>query len=366
MKTSALPMLAAVLCAAAGMAAEGPATAPANTWVEIPNTPFKKVAYPREKNHKVDGVCGSGSVIGAWSGGALDTKRNRLILWGGGHADYAGNELYAFDINNLAWERLTEPFPEPVKDQEVNADGTPNSRHTYGGLAYIAHADRFFGCAGSLWGVGFAKCNLTWTFDFEKKKWENREPGGDTAKRKCGFEIGSTYDPETKKVWWCENAGLFSYDYDGNAWKQHSQEGYYGQTPTVDTKRGLLVAAGHKKAYTVDLRGGKFTRVALPTAGAEEFLAKASPGFDYDPVADKCVGWSGGKVYVLDLDKKTWEAKDAPGAPEPTHTGIFGRWRYAPSVNAFVVVTKADKNVFFYKHTAGAGKAPNAATAEKK
>src|SRR3990172_7447090 len=26
-----------------------------------------------------------------WSGGAYDTKRDRLIIWGGGHADYGGD-----------------------------------------------------------------------------------------------------------------------------------------------------------------------------------------------------------------------------------------------------------------------------------
>jgi hypothetical protein len=27
-----------------------------------------------------------------------DTERNRLVMWGGGHDDYAGSGLYAFDV----------------------------------------------------------------------------------------------------------------------------------------------------------------------------------------------------------------------------------------------------------------------------
>jgi hypothetical protein len=36
-------------------------------------------------------------------------------------------------------------------------------------------------------------------------------------------------------------------------------------------------------------------------------------------------------------------------APAPTQNGIFGRWRYVPSLDAFVVVTAIDQNVQFYK-----------------
>src|SRR5689334_9252707 len=32
-------------------------------------------------------------VIAPWSGGAFDRKRDRLVVWGGGHMDYAGNEV---------------------------------------------------------------------------------------------------------------------------------------------------------------------------------------------------------------------------------------------------------------------------------
>src|ERR1043165_5863805 len=36
------------------------------------------------------------AVMVAWSSGVYDTDRERLVVWGGGHSDYAGNEVYAF------------------------------------------------------------------------------------------------------------------------------------------------------------------------------------------------------------------------------------------------------------------------------
>ena len=35
------------------------------------------------------------------SGASYDSQRNRMVVFGGGHADYAGNEIMAFDIETL-------------------------------------------------------------------------------------------------------------------------------------------------------------------------------------------------------------------------------------------------------------------------
>ena len=35
--------------------------------------------------------------------------------------------------------------------------------------------------------------------------------------------------------------------------------------------------------------------------------------------------------------------------------GTYGRWRYIPRVNAFILVNDVDENVYFYKHTGGCG-----------
>ena len=58
-------------------------------------------------------VGGQAAVMSACGGGTLDTARDRLLVWGGGHGDYAGNELCAFDLATLQWSRLTEPSSSP-------------------------------------------------------------------------------------------------------------------------------------------------------------------------------------------------------------------------------------------------------------
>jgi len=335
--------------------------APVNSWIEVPSSALMRVAPKQDQFPKTWSVCGPSSVVMAWSGAALDTKRERLVVWGGGHADYHGNELYAFDVKKLAWERLTDPFPNPVKDQEVNPDGTPNSRHTYGGLAYLAHADRFFGLGGSLAGVGFAKCDRTWTYDFDAKKWEDRQPAGKLPGG--GFCLGCAYDPISKKLFFgSEHKGLFAYDFDRNTWAHLDDQPVVGLGFAVDTKRKMLVGAGRGRLVLYDIGQNNFKQQNLKIPGAEDIVhAGNAAGLDYDPVSDRMVGWAAwvpGKVYALDLDAKKWEVMQVEGGPKVAphaRNGVFGRWRYVASVNAFITVSDANGNVFFYKHAAGKG-----------
>ena len=62
-------------------------------WLEVPDSRLKKVAFkwPKGVVFTKNGV-GVRGVISTWSGGAYDTKRDRLLVWGGGHFAYAGNE----------------------------------------------------------------------------------------------------------------------------------------------------------------------------------------------------------------------------------------------------------------------------------
>ena len=92
--------------------------------------------------------------INAWSGGIADTLRNRMIIWGGGHQNYSGNEVFSLNLNTNppAFTLLTEPSffnPNNQVCPDANADGTPVSRETYDGLVYLPTVDRMFSFAGA-------------------------------------------------------------------------------------------------------------------------------------------------------------------------------------------------------------------------
>jgi hypothetical protein len=150
-----------------------------NSWITIPDTKLEKLK-PDPKKYPNIHAESFGHIIGGWNGGALDTKRHRILIWGGGHNGYWGNEIYAFNIDPLAWERLYEPCLNPNTNiKDPNPDGTPNSRHTYNGLAYLEHADKLFATGGALSSpLGSCGAKLTWIFDGETRKWTSMNPTG--------------------------------------------------------------------------------------------------------------------------------------------------------------------------------------------
>jgi len=330
------------------VAAKGAAPAalslPPRSWLSIPGTAMAQVVADPKKYPQVQAVSGPAAVISAWSGAALDTRRNRLVLWGGGYGDYHGNELYSFSAETLTWERLTEPTPVPRLNQETNGDGTPNARATYNGLAYLSHTDKFFGLGGCLAGTPITAARTPWTFDFNAKTWA---PGPVSPSGEVGGVCA--VDPSTRKVWWGDATGLYSLDPDSGAWTRHNGDRFYYQTGALDTKRGLWVLIGQGQIFSYDLRRGRPVRTVWKTSGAEVVVAAANPGADYDPVRDRIVAWAGGPVCSLDPETKVWSSHAAPGEPKPTANGIFGRWRYVPDLDVFVVVTAIDQNVHFYK-----------------
>ena len=85
---------------------------PGASWLEAPDTPMRTVCV--DDSVGVRGIVGCAAAISAWSGGAYDSGRRRMLVWGGGHDDYWGNELYAFDLGTGTWQRITEPSTIPA------------------------------------------------------------------------------------------------------------------------------------------------------------------------------------------------------------------------------------------------------------
>lgn len=321
------------------------------TWLAVPDTKLQDVQSDPEVYVELQGN-GFRMIIDAWNGGVLDTSRLRLVVWGGGHNDYYGNDMYAFDIASLSWSRLTDPTLDWAHCEDANGDGTANSRHSYNGMAYIEHADRMFLSGGALnCFQGGCGGGITWEFDFDALAWADREPAGS---RSSGCGDVAAYDPAGGRVYFGDGGGLFAYSYDDNAWTQLNSDYIYNVTAAVDTMRNQLVMVGAGEVWSYDL-GGDFTRETWATTGGDAFIGREAVGLDYDPTTDRIVGWRDGPVWVLDPESREWTSYEVAGAPEngPEDNGVYGRWRYVPDVNAFVLVTRTDTDVHFFKLSDG-------------
>jgi len=353
-----------VLAASYATAAEHPADKlKVGHWLEVPGSQMKTVAFkwPKGVRYSINNI-GVRGVMSLWSGGAYDTKRDRLIIWGGGHKGYAGNELYAFNVNILEWERLTDPSlkvnDKPHKPGRY-VDGLPRSCHTYNYVQYVPAIDRFcsFGTAGG-YPSGNDNTSVTWQFDFDTKKWEDKS----TALAR-GIGAYSAVDPVSGHVFVRGNypaTRLAEWDPQTDKWtdrtgRVNNRTDYY-KTAAVDPIGRRFFGIGRGGVYVYDFgKPGRVTQQVITTKGPQDVVKKGCPGLAYDPVLDKIVGWtSGPSLWTLDLETLTW-AEVKPAATntvtpsKPCGTGTYGRFRYMPSGNAYIVVNSWDTNVFVYR-----------------
>jgi len=322
-------------------------------WYELPNTKLRPVCATEPS---LRGSTGCAAVIDAWNSGVFDTKRNRLILWGGGHADYYGNELYALNLEKFTIERLTEPgLPAADRKNCVEAiahDTQPNARHTYDGIAYMADVDRMFVFGGYLACEGKSSVG-TWTFDFATKKWQRMNPQGPIPT--AGPGIVTAYDPGTGKVFLHDKIHLYTYDFHKDSYERRSSQPIgtdYHLTGVIDPKRRKFVMIGGRQSWMYDIASkSSYTPQALTTTGGDIIVHAPYPGLAYHPPTNRIVAWHGGDtVYSLDLDTKVWTPHTYPAGPgSPSHNGTYKRWSYSPTLDVFVVLNNINRNAYLFR-----------------
>jgi hypothetical protein len=325
------------------------AAATGSGWQALPDTHLKSVCPANSFNgssYRFTDQCAS--ITACWNSGAFDDVHNRLIIWGGGHTDYSGNEIYALDLNQNKMVRLNDPgLPVATDCAESIVGGTqPNSRHTYDGIAYMSKQDRLFAIGGSRAVCG-GMSNATWTFDFKTSKWQAMNPTGTIPNSVPG--IMTVYDTATGKVWVRDDKALYSYDLTANRYERlfNDISVDYHLVASMDPKRRQIILLGGKQQWIIDLKANPPTQKNLNSTGANALVQSNYPGLAYDPVEDRMIGWTGGDtVYVLDLDTRTWTPTVYPGGPKDLEYGTYGRWDYVPKLNAMVVVNSATENAY--------------------
>ena len=323
-------------------------------WHEILDT---KLASRCPNDPAIEANSGCRAVINAWNGGVADEKRNRLLVWGGGHSDYFGNEVYALDLEKAAMSRLTEPSPvtNVMSCPEAYTDGRPSARHTYGGLAYIAELDSLFAYGGSKSACGFMS-SATWSFELAGLTWKALDPHhGDSPANNPGAI--AEYDASTGTVILSDTANLFRYDPHKNSYKKlRPLMGVdYRLSGVIDADRKLfLMIGGPGQFWTIGI--GENSKYEMQdwsrkVSGCDPLRYAHSPGLAYDTERKEIVGWAGGDmVYVFQPEKRVCTAEAYPGGPGAAQpNGTFGRFRYFTKARVFVLVNDWKQNAYSLK-----------------
>jgi hypothetical protein len=338
------------------------------------------------------------NVIRTWNGAVTDTIANRLIIWGGGHDNYFGNEIYSLNLiaNPITLTRLKDPtVPTNFANRANCIDGippgspdfAPNSREDYGGLAFLPSANRMMIFDGSLACIQGDGSSNTWTIGLSNlsnsSSWVHEDPTMTGTKPNADgngpYGNVAAYDPNSGLVFVADASAIYTYKYATNTYTRITAAkgfvtGIY-LSGAIDPTRKLFVLVGACSGGSCASGNGVFvadisnpasttqqnwTAATMADPDCAEFLDggvnpinAANPGITFDSVADDFVGWpnQGNSVYIMTPDPVTkrltcQKQMFADGPPNSSHAndtantshGTFGRFQYFPGLDVFVLV----------------------------
>ncbi len=134
---------------------------PEGTWKKVNANSFSEVwTLPELRPLNLSSNPPPSKLISAWSSFAWDSNRGDLILYGGGHANYSGNDVYRWRSRDLKWERASLPSQVTVIAGTAastaidGVDAAPASAHTYDNSIFLPTIDRYLVLGGALYNTG--------------------------------------------------------------------------------------------------------------------------------------------------------------------------------------------------------------------
>lgn len=287
---------------------------PENSWVKLNLNEFEDVYTPLDQRPKpadAPSVGSPHSIILAWSSMAWDSNRGDLIFWGGGHANYPGNEVYRWRSETLRWERSSLPS-EVIRVRDDVAlyeavDGpfnAPPAAHTYDNSEFLPNSDRFITFGGAAFNTGryFELDDLSRTGPYV---W-NPEKANPNA---VGGSVGSQVKPDVYSdveggAMWQNRDNLEP----GSAgdWKPGAGTGWINGTSAQATENGLdvlyLAVSSELYKYTIyDINApGLDTYERLGRYIANPFSGQGAGA--YDPVRNIFLRSAGPTLTYWSLD----------------------------------------------------------------
>lgn len=314
--------------------------------------------------------------IDAWNGLAADRGRSRLYSAGnGGHADYAGNEVYELDLasDRPGWKLLRGPSRnEDVLASNYNRkeyndyyrDGRPASTHTYYALQFLASRNAIFKFgAGSLWGTGNEGNWKTDAFSLGNMDWQPQGSWPDVVEgtRKSSLGASVCIDPTSEQVYVAAPGRLRRFDpqvgrYATLAKWPNNSTAVRAKACAVDFVRRRVVYFGD--AYrrpdgglVYDIDRNAFRRIRFEGEGVADVTQKKYNYAWYEPAMDAFLLKTdeGRLVHVIDAERFTVRVLKPEGGDSMPNAanGVQSRWQRLPALGGYAYYPRAGSGVWF-------------------
>ena len=302
---------------------------------------------------KVAGFAPSPKGILAYSGGAFDPENNQFLIFGGGHADYWGNEVCAFSPTTLTWQKMYEPDAKEryTNDNIDNVHGKlkdsdkPYTRHSYNQLCWVKSLGSMFifGGCGPGWSGVKPNCPTPpdcWSYSYKENRWTSLYAGPGTP---TGYAFACCYDSKRDTVWaYSGDGSLHRFDLAKKLWSAQRVPSNIEYLGTYNFQMEYL-----PKSDRILLLGKSTCTIDPETLAAEEHPlvnGGGKAGVTYLPDQDAALYVSlpgEGLVYrmaIFDCVTARWRDWQAEGKPASEGV-LWDRLHYDPTDKVALLVS---------------------------
>jgi hypothetical protein len=165
----------------------------------------------RRPNAPWNGGCGFWAITEAWNGAVFASRfgaSGSMIIFGGGHDDYFGSDVHAFDLNTRQWSRISNGYVSGAANEygdgavypdAVYPDGSPLPPHTYGYVQYDPVGNNYLLLKGQTeLGPQVKSAPIAHMFNLDSLKWR-RGPKHPSAV--LGSGGWTTWDAARRILW---------------------------------------------------------------------------------------------------------------------------------------------------------------------
>ena len=280
---------------------------------------------------------GSKVYITAYSGGAHRASDTTFFLAGGGHNDYAGNEIPYIRLSDDApsWALGRNPTATVGNGLQVLSDGRMSSRHTYWNPQFDDTDNKlmFIG-GGALYGDPPPNSPRVWgwdptTFDYENQATYPQQNGIDGTGLPCCKDGNGNV--------WIVNAqgGMYRWNRASKTWSSMGTKTVLNiDTPMVyDAQRDRLIRldgrqydmSGNETAVTISAQGGSGRSAVWCNDRNSILIAPWGSNTIYE------AAWNGSQYSVSTL---SLGGSAPPSPPGDGTANLYGRFFYSSQLKA--------------------------------